>query len=100
MKIRTYNEMNLTPIGKVRFRWSRNFRRDTEIQNVYIGDVEILNETDRNIDKDTYKALMKEMKEKNTDLLTDGTNFFTTRGEKITQIKHGGFESILNMHKD
>ena len=99
MKIETFNTMNLIPIGKVSFKWNKNFRRNTERQNVYIGEVNIMCETDRNISKETYDALMKLMKKAKSDLLTDGRYFYTTRGEKITQIKHGSFHSILEMAK-
>ena len=62
---------------------------------MYVGDVNILHATDAPIDKATYTALMKEMKKAKSDLLTDGMDFFTTRGEKITQIKHPIFAAIL-----
>jgi hypothetical protein len=100
MKIQTFNTMNLTPIGKVSFKFNKNFRVNSKRQNVYIGDVTIMGETDRQISTETYKALMSMMKKAKSDLLTDGRDFYTTRGEVITQIKHGGFYSILNMHED
>lgn len=99
MKIETFNKMNLIPIGKVSFKWNKNFRRNTERQDVYIGEVNIMCETDRNISKETYDALMKLMKKAGSDLLTDGRDFYTTRGQVITQIAHGGFHSILEIAK-
>lgn len=100
MKIQTFNTLNLIPIGKVSFKWNKNFRRNTERQNVYIGEVNIMCETDRNISTETYNALMKLMKKAKSDLLTDGRDFYTTRGEKITQIAHGSFHSIRAMHQE
>jgi len=99
MKIETFNTLNLIPIGKVSFKWRKNFPRNTERQNVYIGEVHIMCETDRNITKETFDALMGLMKKAKSDLLTDGRDFYTTRGEVITQIAHGGFYSILEMAK-
>ena len=99
MKIETFNTMNLVPIGKVSFKWNKNFRRNTERQNVYIGEVNIMCETDRKITKETFDKLMTLMKKAKSDLLTDGRDFYTTRGQVITQIKHGGFHSILEMAK-
>ena len=99
MKIETFNTMNLIPIGKVYFKWSKKFKVNHDRQDVYIGEVNIMCETDRNISKETYDALMKLMKKAKSDLLTDGRDFYTTRGQVITQIKHGGFHSILEMTK-
>ncbi len=99
MKVETFNTLNLIPIGKVSFKWNKNFRRNTERQNVYIGEVNIMCETDRKITTETYDALMKLMKKAKSDLLTDGRDFYTTRGEVITQIKHGSFHSVLEMAK-
>lgn len=100
MKIETFNVMNLIPIGRVRFTFSKSFRRNTETQYIHVNDLHILCETDRNITPETEKALMKMMKDAKSDLLTDGRDFYTTRGNKITQIKHGSFSSIMNMHKE
>ena len=100
MRIETFNIMNLIVIGKVSFKFTKNFRRNTERQNVYIGEVNIMCETDRKITTETYKTLMKAMKKAKSDLLTDGRDFYTTRGEVITQIYHGSFNGILNMYKE
>jgi len=97
MKIETFNTMNLIPIGDVKFRFDKKqYGKGTK---VYVGDVNIMNETDRNISDATEKALMKEMKKAGSDLLTDGHDFFTTRGNKITQIKHSSFEPIRDENR-
>ena len=100
MKVKTFNTMNLIVIGTVNFMWNKSFRQKVDEQRVYIGDVHIMCETDREISKATEKALLKLMKKANSSLLTDGRDFFTTRGNVITQIKHGSFNGILNMHKE
>jgi hypothetical protein len=99
MKIETFNTLNLIPIGKVSFKFNKKFPRNTERQYVYIGEVNIMCETDRKISKETYDALMKLMKKAKSDLLTDGRDFYTTRGAVITQIAHGSFHSILEIAK-
>ena len=98
MKIETFNTLNLIPIGNVRFTFKK--RKSTPTRTyVYIGEINILHETDMKITPETEKAVMSMMKKANSDLLTDGRDFYTTRGGKITQIKHGGFNSILEMAK-
>ena len=100
MEIKTYNTFNLIPIGKVRFRFNNKFRRNTETQNVLISEVDIMCDTDRMITPETEKALMKMMKKAKSDLLTDGRDFYTTRGNKITQIYHGSFNSVMSMEQE
>lgn len=100
MKIETFNTLNLIPIGKVSFTFNKKFKRNTDKQYIYVGELSIMSETDRKITPETEKAVMKMMKDAKSDLLTDGRDFFTTRGAVITQIKHGSFHSIMNMHKE
>jgi hypothetical protein len=100
MKIQTFNNFNLIPIGKVSFKFTRKFKPSTEKQFIYVGDLHIMCETDRNITPETYMALMKMMKLAKSDLLTDGRDFYTTRGAMITQINHRSFNDILKWHKE
>jgi len=100
MKIQTFNTIDLIPIGKVSFKFTRNFKRNTEKQFVYVGDVHFMEESNMKITPETEKALMKMMKLAKSDLLTDGRDFYTTRGAMITQINHGSFNGILNMAKE
>ena len=98
MKIETFNTLNLIPIGNVRFTFTK--RKSTPTRTfIHANDINILGETDMKITPETEKAVMSMMKKANSDLLTDGRDFYTTRGAKITQIKHGGFNSILEMAK-
>lgn len=98
MKIETFNILNLIPVGDVNFKFNKNSR--AKGTNIYIGEVHIMCETDRKITPETTKAVMKMMKKAGSDLLTDGRDFFTTRGEVITQINHPSFNTILEGHKD
>ena len=99
MKIKTFNEMNLIPIGDIRFTFGSP-NRIKKGKGINVGKIHIMDNTDRNIDTKTCKALMKEMKKKGSDLLTDGRDFFTTRGEVITQIDHPQFQKELEIHEE
>ncbi len=94
MEIIATKKLNLIPIGKIRFGW-RVVRNYTF---VHANELCILTETDVNITTEQYNALMKLMKK--SDLLTDGRDFFTTRGNTITQIKHPSFAAILAENKE
>lgn len=96
MKFTGYKNFNLIPIGNVSFSFKRKTKVNGTKVTISVSELHILHDTDVNIDKETEKALMKEMKTAKSDLLTDGTDFFTTRGNKITQIKHHLFYTILN----
>lgn len=99
MEVKTYNTMNLIPIGDIRFTFGSP-NRIKKGKGINVGDVHIMCETDRHIDDKTEKALMKLMKEKGSDLLTDGRDFFTTRGPVITQIRHPQFHKELELDKE
>ena len=98
MKFTATKSFNLYPIGDIAFVFSNKSRRNGKRINV--RDVHILTETRMKIDTDTEKALMKAMKEKGTDLLTDGRKFYTTFGDEIGQIDHEQFSRELEMHKE
>ena len=98
MKIETFNILNLIPIGDINFKFKKNSR--AKGTNIYIGELHIMDNTDRKITPETTKAVMKMMKKAGSDLLTDGRNFFTTRGEVITQIDHPTFNTILEDNKE
>lgn len=98
MKIETFNILNLIPVGDINFKFKKNSR--AKGTNIYIGEINIMCETDRKITPETTKAVMKMMKKAGSDLLTDGRDFFTTRGEVITQINHPSFNNILEDNRD
>jgi hypothetical protein len=99
MEIKTFNTMNLIPIGDIRFTFG-SVNRIKKGKGIHVNDIHIMCETDRHITKETEKALMKLMKEKGSDLLTDGRDFFTTRGAVITQINHPQFQKELELDKE
>lgn len=94
MKITGTKTLNLIPIGNVKFSFTR------EKNKVYIGELNIMCETDINITVEQEKELLKLMKQEKSDLLTDGTSFFTTRGPRITQISHQSFNQWLEIEKE
>lgn len=100
MKIETYNTINLIPIGRVKFKFNKRGWTNAETQYVLVSEIDIMCKTDRYISEETEKTLLKMMKKAKSDLLTDGRDFYTTRGNKITQIAHGGFHSIMNMEEE
>ena len=92
-------KFRLIPIGNVSFSFTRKSRAKKS-EPVYIGDIHIMCETDVNITPEQEKTLLKAMKKAKTDLLTDGSDFFTTRGNKITQIFHPLFYRIKNENEE
>jgi hypothetical protein len=100
MKIETFNTLNLMLIGKIRFRFNKRFKHDGHTMNVLVSEINTMHETSRNITPETEKMLHKLMKQNKTELLTDGHDFFTTTGEKITQIKHPSFDSLKSIYSD
>jgi hypothetical protein len=89
---------SIAPIGDIAFVFNKKSRRKGK--RIWVGDVTILQETRMTIDEPTYKALLKEMKVKGSDLLTDGTNFYTTFGQEIKQIKHPQFDKELELDRE
>lgn len=100
MKITTLpQELNLIAIGDIRFDFNRKSRK-RKGTIIYVGEMDILNETDKPISTETEKALLKMMKKQGSDLLTDGRDFYTTRGNVITQIRHRKFYEAKEQHKE
>ena len=62
MKFRGFKDFNLVPVGKVRF----SFKKRKGF--IWIGEINILHDTDINIDNETYNMIMKEMKLDKTEL--------------------------------
>lgn len=92
----------LIPIGKVSFSFKRktNLSHDFSKDIINVDEINILCETDVNITAEQETILLKTMKKAKTDLLSDGHSFFTTRGKKITEIRHSRFREILNHDED
>lgn len=82
----------LIPIGNVNFSFKKTANK------LFIGDVNIYHDESMTMDEATFKAVMKAMKVNKTDVLTNGTEFFTRTGEReITRISHPHFYSLLDM---
>ena len=94
MRIEAIKTLNLIPIGKIRFSFTK--RKD----RLWIGEVSILQETNLKISPETEKALIKLMKAEGSELLTDGRKFYTTRGTLITQLEHPSFEALFNENEE
>jgi len=93
-------KFRLIPIGKVSFTFAQKTKITPERALINANDMHFMCETDADISPEVKKALMSEMKKAKTDLLTDGHDFFTTRGDKITQIGHRYFYTILGENKE
>lgn len=89
----------LIPIGNVGFTFTKKSRMK-KAYPVYAGDINTMCNTDVDITPEQEKWLLKEMKKAGSDLLTDGHDFFTTRGNKITQIDHPIFRKIKEMEME
>lgn len=97
MTVTMTKTIRLYPIGDIAFIFNKRSRRKGK--RILISDVGIFHDTRLKIDETTYKGLMKLMKERNTDLLTDGVNYYTTFGHEIGRIKHHQFDKELELEK-
>jgi hypothetical protein len=86
--------LNLIPIGNINFSFSKRKGK------LWVGELNIHHNTHVDIDKETEKALHKLMKAEKTEVLTDGSDFYTTTGEKITQIDHPSFRGLLEAEEN
>ena len=99
MKFTATKTFSLEVIGDIRFRFkNRKYRGDQK--DIWVGEVDMFDNTRMTLDVETYKKLMKEMKAKKSDLLTDGRNFYTTFGECIGMIAHPQFQKELEIHNE
>lgn len=99
MRFTAYKVFSVEPIGDINFRFN-NKGRKPKGKVILTTDVRIFNNTRLTIDKETEQQLMKLMKEKGSDLLTDGTNFYTLFGGVIGQIDHPQFHKELELHRE
>jgi|SRR6478609_7610319 len=95
MKIIATKHLDLFPIGDIAFTFKKNSRRKGK--RIWIGDVNILHDTEVEITLAEEKALLKMSK---SDLFTDGEKFYTTFGPRIMQIKHPQFQLELDMYNE
>ena len=94
MKITGTKTLNLITIGNINFSFSKRKGR------LWIGEMHIKHDTSVDIDEKTEKTLHKIMKADKTEVLTDGRDFYTTTGEKITQIEHSSFNGLLTAEEN
>lgn len=98
MQIKLFKTLDLFPIGDIAFVWNKKTR--TKGTRILISEISILTETRLSITAETEKILLKEMKFIGSDLLTDGTKFYTTFGEAIQEIKHPQFIKELEIYNE
>jgi hypothetical protein len=98
MRFTAYKVFSVEPIGDIHFRFNNKGRKPNG-KVILTMDVTIFDKTRMTIDNETEKELMKLMKAKGSDLLTDGTNFYTLFGGVIGQIDHPQFHKELELHR-
>lgn len=98
MRLTGYKHFSIEPIGDINFKFNKK-ARVKKGKGIWVGEVKIKEDTRLDIDADVYKKLLKEMKAKGSDLLTDGRKFYTTFGEQIAEIEHPQFAIELELHK-
>ena len=99
MRLTAYKHFSIEPIGDISFVFNSKSRRKGK--RILISEVHIVAETRLGVNEDDYKALMKLMKEKGSDLLTDGKKFYTTFGDFcIAEIRHPQFEKELELDRE
>jgi len=98
MRFTATKVFSLEVIGDIKFKFDTKGRKPKG-KVILVQTVDIFSNR-MSIDKDTEKMLMKEMKEKGSDLLTDGRKFYTTFGSEIGEIGHKQFQLELDIHKE
>jgi hypothetical protein len=98
MRFTAYKLFSIEPIGDVRFIFSSKSR--AKGTKVLISEIDIYHDTKMTIDIETFKGLIKLMKSKKSDLLTDGTNFYTLLGQYICKISHPVFYKELELYRE
>ena len=91
-------KFKLTPIGDIAFVFNSKSRRKGK--RILVSDVNTIWASKMDIDEKTEKQLQKAMREKGSDLLTDGTHYYTTMGSSIAQIEHPQFENELEHDRE
>ena len=99
MRFTATKVFSLGVIGDIKFKFNSK-GRNPKGKVILVSDVTIFDNTRMTIDADTEKMLMKEMKAKGSDLLTDGRRFYTTFGGAIGEIAHPQFEKELELDKE
>jgi hypothetical protein len=91
-KTRTYN---LSPYGNFYFVWGKKkVKRPNQID---VGSITIKHDTAMPLTPEQEKSVVSLMKKNKTDILTDGTHFYTRTNDGLTEIWH---ESIRKYNTD
>ena len=102
MEITATKTLNLRPIGNIRFTFSKAWkgRQTAKHFYVHIDEVDVYHDTDVSITKEQEQELMSGMMQV-SDLLLDSRTgkYYTTRGEKLTQISFPNIHT-LNHEED
>jgi len=93
-----YKRFDLEPIGDIKFKFDKKGRKPKG-KVIMVTDVDIL-PMRMKIDSATQCSLMTMMKEKGSDLLTDGRKFYTTFDGEIGEIDHPQFHKELELHNE
>ncbi len=99
MKFTATKLFSLEVIGDIKFKFNSR-GRNPKGKVILVADISTFDNTRMTIDEDTEKMLMKAMKEKGSDLLTDGRKFYTTFGGQIGEIAHPQFAKELELHRE
>lgn len=98
VEFETRKKFKLTPIGDIAFVFDSKSRRKGK--RILVRDVDIIQSNRHRVSEADNKRLMKEMRKKGSDLLTDGTRFYTTFGTDIGEIKHPQFKKELELDRE
>ena len=98
VEFETRKKFKLTPIGDIAFVFDSKSRRKGK--RILVSNVDIIQSNRHKISEADNKRLMKAMRKKGSDLLTDGTRFYTTFGTDIGEIKHPQFEKELELDRE
>lgn len=76
----------LEPYGKFKIRWTQP--KNEKINEIYIAEIKIRYETGMSMTNDQENNVVKFMKKNHTDVLTDGSKWYTLTNYGMTEIWH------------
>lgn len=90
MKITLTKSKNfhLEPYGRFYFKWDKPKREDLKPHQIHIGELHIKHETSMPLTDEQEKMIVDMMVKNKTDILTDGTHFYTRTNDGLTEIWH------------
>lgn len=90
-KTRNYN---LLPFGKFILKW--NTPKVVKPNQIPLNELQIYHDTAMPMDEKTDKEIVKLMKKSKTDILTDGSKYYTRVNNGLTQVYHPKFYQYKN----